>query len=239
MIDSVANRLIDTLPRDLLIDLADMGITRARQAHDIIKNQTDLTGKRARGAEGQIRFRIMEQGFEQICESHGGTLLEGGIIEGSDTRIFQPFMRFSKNSEPGIILGLASMPSKGEIPVKNMSRSAGVILNYNLVPRLALDEKDPKPGDIFVLFLAARDPAKSGLIEEIAVGIIDAGYQDFLFYETMETFIARYAKPETTSLQHTEKAIQKPLVKLKRQAFSYIPPEADGSSEHNETTLTE
>lgn len=224
MENNVIDRLVDVLPRDLLLDLTDMGVTKARQAHEIIRDHTTLNGKSARGAEGQIRFRIMEQGFQEICENYGGMLLEGGLIEGSDTRIFQPFMRFSASDNLGVVLGLASMPAKGDLPVKNMSRKAGVELNYSLTPRLPLDEQDPKPGDIFVLFLVARDPAKSGQIEEIAIGMIDSDYQDFLFYEAMEKFVARYA-PADNVRENEDKDLAKPLVKLKSRRNLYTPPE--------------
>jgi len=234
MKNNILNRLVDVLPRDLLVDLTDMGVTKAREAHEIIRDHTTLYGKSARGAEGQIRFRIMEQGFQESCEKYGGLLLEGGLVEGSDLRIFQPFMRFSgEEGDIGVVLGLASMPAKGEMPVKNMSRRAGVSLNYNLTPRLALDESDPKPGDIFVLFLVARDPAKSGQIEEIAIGIIDSNYEDFLFYEAIEKFVARYAPP-TDIHDDDSDVVSEPLVKLKTKRSIYIPPESDNDDDEKQ-----
>lgn len=233
MENEILNRLVEVLPRHLLLDLTDMGVARARQAHEIIRDHTRLQGKSARGAEGQIRFRIMEQGFQEICETYGGILLEGGLIEGSDLRIFQPFMRFSDDKGPGIVLGLASMPMKGELPVKNMSRAAGVALNYKLTPRLALDERDPQPGDIFILFLVARDPARAGQIDEIAIGIIDAEYKSFLFYESMETFMARYA-PADKPTRADEPVEQKPLVRLKGQRTAFKPPESGDENENDQ-----
>ena len=234
--EEVENRLVKVLSRHLLLDLTDMSVARARQAHEIIRDNTQLQGKSARGAEGQIRFRIMEQGFQEICEHYGAILLEGGLIEGSDLRIFQPFMRFGDSDAPGIVLGLASMPLGGELPTKNMSRTAGVALNYRLTPRLALDKRDPQPGDIFVLFLVARDPAKAGQIEEIAVGIIDAEYQSFLFYETIEKFMARYAPPDQPVQTGEAITPQKPLVRLKGNRTAFKPPEdkkPTGDTENN------
>ncbi len=233
MENEILNRLIEVLPRHLLLDLTDMGVARARQAHEIIRDHTRLQGKSARGAEGQVRFRIMEQGFEEICETYGGVLLQGGLVEGSDLRIFQPFMRFADGTGPGIVLGLASMPARRELPIKNMSRTAGVELNYRLTPRLALDEHDPKPGDIFVLFLVARDPARSGQIDEIAIGIIDAEYKNFLFYESMENFMARYAPPDKPA-QVDEAAPAQPLVKLKSKRKAFKPPESGEKDENSQ-----
>ncbi len=233
MENEVLNRLVEVLPRHLLLDLTDMGVAMALRAHEVIKNETPLQGKRARGAEGQIRFRMMEHEFEQICQNYGGVLLEGGLIEGSDLKIFQPFERFSNGDGPGIVLGLASMPLRGELPVKNMSRTAGVALNYKLTPRLALDERDPKPGDIFVLFLVARDPARAGMIDEIAIGIIDAEYKSYLFYESIETFMARYAPPDKAA-QADEPAEKKSLVRLKGKRTAFKPPESGVEGEKDQ-----
>lgn len=219
MNNDIMNVIVSTLSRDLLLDLTDMGIARARQAFEIIRDNTSLKGKHARGAEGQIRYRIMEQGFQDICENYGGLFLDGGLVQGANLKVFQPFMRFGPTREPGIVLGLASMPSRGEIPTKNMSRTAGVSLNYKITPRLALDECDPQPGDIFILFLVARDPAKAGKVDEIAIGLIDSEYKTYLFYETMEEFMARYNTSPEPFIP------EKPLVRLKPNRGSFRPPE--------------
>lgn len=161
--DEIKACIIETLPRDLLIDLLDTAVARARQAHALIRDNTDLTGRSARGLEGQARFRLMEKGFQKTCERHGGMPLEGDVIPGTDQRYYQPFMRFG-GDHPGVLLGLASMPEPRELPTKNRSRGAGVTLNYHLTPRLDLEgnSRTVKPGDIFVLLLFARDPSQGG-----------------------------------------------------------------------------
>jgi len=208
-------------PRDMIIDLNDMTTALALEAHKIVSERTKLKGKSARGAEGQLRFRILEQGFQEICEQHGGVLIENGLaIGGTVHRIYQPFMRFSKGDGTGVILAIASMPGKRELPVKNESRKAGVMLNYHVTPRLALDKSDPQLGDTFVLFLTARDRAKAGQIEEVAIGVIDSKYEGYVFYETIERFMARYAPAQE------EAKPQENIVKLKRNRKVYVPPEA-------------
>lgn len=201
-----------TLPRELLLDLHEMTIVRAQQAYDIIDKNTDLTGSEKRGTEGLLRYRMMEQGFKKLCTAHGGVEIEGALtVAGTTERIYQPFMRFAgEKGQPSIILGLASMPVKGELPNQNKSREIGVQLNYHVTPRLALDAHDPQPGDIFVVFLTARDMSKPGKIEEVAVGIIESDYQSYAFYEPIEAFMARYAPPAKEP-----EAAAKPLVKLK------------------------
>lgn len=229
------NKLVKALPRGLLLDLYHMTTVRALKAYEIIRDQTDLKGKRARGAEGQIRFRTMEQGFQTINEQHGGVVLEDGVIEGTDLRFYQPFARYAGGNQPGVVLCLASMPQRGELPVKNQSRLAGVSMNFRLTPRLALTEGDPQQGDIFVSFMVARDPARAGQIDEVAIGIISSDYKDFVFYEKIEKFMARYA-PADQPTQDNAPAPAQELVKLKRNRKAFMPPEVkdDEKNSRNE-----
>lgn len=232
--DEIKARIVSTLPRDLLIDLLDTAAARARQAHELIRDNTDLTGRSARGLEGQARFRLMEKGFQDICESHGGLRLEGDVIPGTDLRYFQPFMRFGSD-RPGVLLGLASMPEARELPVKNRSRLAGVSLNYHLSPRLDLEGegRTAKPGDIFVLFLFARDRSQGGRLQEIAIGVIGTGYQGFLAYETVEAFLEIYAPPATGLEAMPEVP---PIVALKKTPKAFKPPEQSDSDEAADDT---
>lgn len=227
--DEIKARIVSTLPRDLLIDLLDNAVARARQAHELIRDNTDLTGRSARGLEGQARFRLMEKGFQDTCELEGGMRLEGDVIPGTDLRYYQPFMRFG-GDRPGVLLGLASMPEPKELPTKNQSRLAGVTLNYHLTPRLDLEGGGgtAKPGDIFVLFVFARDPSRGGRLQEVAIGVIDAEYQGFLAYETVETFMEAYAPPSTETEPTPE---SQPLVTLKKTPKAFRPPEQPGSDE--------
>lgn len=227
--DEIKARIVSTLPRDLLIDLLDTAVARTRQAHELIRDNTDLTGRSARGLEGQARFRLMEKGFQDTCELHGGMRLEGDVIPGTDLRYYQPFMRFG-GEQPGILLGLASLSEPKELPTKNQSRLAGVTLNYQLTPRLDLEGNGgtAKTGDIFVLFLFARDPSQGGHLREVAIGVIDAEYQGFLAYETVEAFMRVYAPPATETKVAPE---SQPLVTLKKTPKAFRPPEQPDSDE--------
>lgn len=234
MTAEIKQRVLSTLPRELVIDLFDVAVSRARQAHELVRDNTDLSGRSARGLEGQARFRLMEKGFQDVCERHGGLRLDGDVIPGTDLRYYQPFMRFGGDA-PGVLLGLASMPARTELPVKNQSRSAGVTLNYRLTPRLDLGDgsASPKPGDIFVLLLFARDPAHAGQVEEVAIGVIDAEYAGYLFYESLEAFLAGYAVPTDSA----EGESGSPLVTLKKTRKAFKPPEtpeADDNAEAGE-----
>ena len=220
-------RLIASLPRDLLIDLFDMAAAKALKAFELIRDGAELDSKRANEAVGQIRFRMQEKGFVETCEKHGGLILVDGIIPGVSARAFQPFARFGGDGQ-GVVLGLATMPTARELPAKNRSRLAGVMLNLGLTPSL-FDEPGPRPGDLFVCFLVARDRSSPGLIDEIAVGIIDDTYKTYVFYEPIAQFLDGYGSdgeapdgPETS---------QPPLVKLKRTRKPFTPPEQGGGDE--------
>jgi hypothetical protein len=224
-------KLTDALPKDLLIDLDDRLRAEALKAFEMVRDRSGLDKKRSRELEGQARFRMMEQSFENVCAKAGGQLLEGGLIPGTDLKVFQPFMRFAGRGSDGtgVILGLATMPDAKSIPTKNRSRVAGVSLNYHLSPRLDFDSAGPKIGDIFALFLVARDKSRGGKIEEVAVGVVSSDYQTLLFYEPLPTFLAGYTAggqaDEAKRQVADAKKSAKPIVSLKKKIKPFVPPE--------------
>lgn len=227
-------RLRQVLPRDLLIDLDDAVRAGSLKAHEVIRDHAGLKRKRnARGAEGQLRFRILEEDFETTCALHGGRPLEGGVMPSTDLAIHQPFMRFEQGGR-GVILALASMPATGELPAKNKSRVAGVAINYNLSLRLDLDGTAPKVGDIFAVLLVARDREQAGKIEEIALGVIQSDYRSYLYYEALEGVLAEVDRDDQPTPPPEAPA---PNVTLKKVVKQFVPPEAsnpedeDGSAE--------
>ena len=230
---SIKARIVITLPRELIIDLFDVAVSRAREAHELVQ-QTDLSGRRARELEGQARFRLMERGFQVACEQHGGVLLEGDVIPGTDLRFFQPFMRFGGDG-PGVVLGLAAMSAKQEIPTKNRSRLAGVSMNHIVDARLDLDGVGgaPRPGDVFVSLLFTRDRDQAGHIDEVAIGLIDAKYEMFLYYEPIERFLEGYAVPHALPGDDNPTP---PLVTLKKVRKVFKPPEMPDAGNADDNT---
>jgi hypothetical protein len=195
----------------------------------MVRDHAGLDPKRSRELEGQARFRMMEKAFQEACELHGGRLLADGIIPLSDLKIFQPFMRFEHDGR-GIIIGLAAMAEPCALPARNKSRKAGATLNYYLSPRLDLDGTGPKIGDIFLLFLVARDREKAGKISEFAVGVIDAGYEQYLFYESLDKYLEGHAdEPETAPPPSA--GTRPPIVSLKKEISPFIPPEHPGKGQ--------
>jgi hypothetical protein len=227
MTSPIRSRLRAVLPRDLFIDLEDRLRAESVKAHEMIRDHSGLMRKRAREAEGQARFRMCEQGFEEVCALQGGHLLEGGVIPMTDLRIHQPFMRFEQGRQ-GVILALATMPETGSLPVANKSRLAGVSINYDLSLRLDLDGKGPKASDIFAVLLVARDRERAGKIEEIALGVIGSNYENFLYYEALDGLLADAADVEADieAMPPAEIMTPAPQVTLKKGVTPFVPPEA-------------
>jgi hypothetical protein len=234
---SQLKRVIATcLSRDLILDLYDAVSARALAAHEMIRDHAQLDEKRSRVVVGRVRFPMQEKSFEDVCHTHGGIKLECDVMPGTDLKFFQPFYRFVGEGI-GIILGFASMPEGSRLPAENMSRKAGVSINFDLEPRLDLDGKGPKAGDVYVLFLVARDPARPGQIAEVAIGVVDAEYEDFLFYESVEEFFSGYgdraikpAGPDGPD-DDSKGGSAKPLVRLKGKAKPFQAPE---TAPHND-----
>ncbi len=224
-------RMPPALFKGLLLDLDDRLRAEAFKAYKMIRDHAGLDTKRGRELEGQARFRMMEKGFQEVCEYHGGRLLPDGIIPFTDLKVFQPFMRFEHRGK-GIILGLAAMPEPRTLPVKNKSRKAAVTLNYYLSPRLDLDGAGPKIGDIFVVFLVSRDKSNAGKIDEMAIGVIDSGYEQFLFYQRLDNYLEGHADaPETVTPPHSPSGILAPVVRLKASIKPFVPPEMPDKEE--------
>lgn len=234
--DPIKNHLRLVIEKGLCIDLEDGETAVAVNAHEIICDHAgSLNKKRAREAEGQLRFRLMEQTFEDVCTFHGGHLLEGNVIPHTELQVFQPFMRFEVEGK-GVILGLASMPQPKTLPSKNKSRLAGITVNYDLIPRLDFDGKGPKVGDIFALLLVSRDRQNPGKIEEIAIGVIDSNYESFLYYESLDKFLQDKSEVPPDSAKPSPVPQSAPVVSLKKGATPFVPPEApaDDKSADNE-----
>lgn len=238
MTEEIRNRFPASKFRDLVVDLEDRLEGETLKASKMITQHSGLDKKRARQLEGQARFRMMEQGFEQVCELHGGQFLPGGILPNSDLKVHQPFMRFGEPGS-GVILGLASMPQPSKIPVKNRSRLAGVSINWQYSQRLDLEGTQPQTGDVFILFLVARDPERSGKLKEVAIGAIDSMYDHFLFYETIDDFLSgEIDQPDVeVSIKTAADLGNAAIVRLKVSPKKFIPhetqPDADKDSGTN------
>lgn len=215
--------------RQLLLDLEDRSRAEALKAFEMVRDRSGLDTRRQRRLDGFSRYLMMEAGFQEVCAFHGGRLLDGGIVPGTDLKVFQPFMRF-EHSGQGVILGLAAMPEPSAVPAKNKSRLAGAALNYELSPRFDFDGTGPKVGDIFVVLLFSRDRARAGLLEEIAIGVINSGHDQYLFYESLEKYLSDQGdsavEPAGDPSGPPVSAGATPAVRLKTTVRPFVPPEA-------------
>lgn len=231
MTDEIKRRLPPRMFKDVFLDLEDRCRAEALKAFEMVRDHANLDRKRSRELEGQARFRMMEKGFQEVCELHGGQLIANGVIPSIELKVFQPFMRFEVDGQ-GIILGLAAMADSRTLPVKNKSRMAGVALNYHLQPTLDLDGTGPKSGDIFVLFLVSRDRKKAGLLDEIAVGIVNSKYEQFLYYETLDKYLEGHADTPPPAPTPTDPPDAGPSgLRLRPHTGPYVPPEAPAEGE--------
>lgn len=230
----IKRRFPPALFKNLFLDLEDRLRASALKAFTMVRDHAGLDPKGSRELEGQARFRMMEKAFRETCELHGGKLLDNGIIPLTDLKIFQPFMRFEVDGQ-GVIFGLAAMPEPKALPIKNMSRKAGVTLNYYLSPRLDLDGTGPRIGDIFILLLVARDRERAGKISEFAIGVIDAGYEQYLFYEPLDKYLEGYAdEPVIAPAPSSGTGAKAPVISLKKTIKPFVPPERPEGGDDNE-----
>lgn len=223
MID-IRHTILQAIPRDFWLDAEDRLRADTMSAHTVINQNFTLSAKRSGSLVGQARFRLQEQGFEEVVPHHGGIILTSGVLPETDLKFYQPFARFA-GPEVGIILGFASMPEKRRLPPKNMSRATGVTLNVRLQASLFDDEDSPKPTDIFVLLLTSRDRNRAGRIEEIAVGAIDSNYNDFIFYESLDDFLSGYETAPGDPDSPDSPLDGDPIVKLRTTRKPFTPPE--------------
>ncbi|MFU1607891.1 hypothetical protein ACM25O_16185 [Sulfitobacter pontiacus] len=233
MIEVIKKRFPPDTYWALLIDLEDRCRAEALKAFEMVRDHAGLDKKRGRELEGQARFRMMEKGFQEVCEVHGGELLTGGLIPNTNLKVFQPFMRFEHEGK-GVILGLAAMPEPSGLPIKNKSRLAGVTLNYHLQPNLDLDGVGAQVGDVFIVFLISKDRERAGRLEEIAIGVISAAYDQFLCYEPLENYLGDQ-EVVTDGAAPTSAAADVPAVRLKASIRPFVPPEAPKETEAEES----
>lgn len=72
------------------------------------------------------------------------------------------------------------------------------------------------------------------MIDEIAVGVVDSGYSNFLFYEALDEFLRDQSDAPLAPapvVVEPAKAEPKPEVKLRKQIKPFVPPEAPGQDE--------
>ena len=103
----------------------------------------------------------------------------------------------------------------------------------DLQARLDLDGTGPKVGDVFILLLVARDRAVAGQIEEIAIGVINSGYEQYLHYETLPSYLQGHAD-ESVTPGPTPLAPTSTVIQLKPKITPFVPPEKQDGDKPSE-----
>ena len=84
-----------------------------------------------------------------------------------------------------------------------------------------------------MLLLVARDRERAGLIEEMAIGIVDSKYESFLFYEPLGKFMSGHGEePIAPAPRPLSPA---PTVVLKKGVTPFVPPEVPAPDEKKDT----
>jgi len=184
----VASKIRKCIPRDFLIDLLDDHDTAFRQA-SLATADLGLEKRRRIRAAGWTRFELLEQGMSNLCDLYGGFALPDGVLPGTELRLFNDCYVFGD-----VLLGRASMVEAGSLPKKNLTRSRASTLNRFrqttfLEPEASTGAKAPT---VFVLILSSRDFSDLSKPGEIAVAVIEDGYNQFSMYQRLEDFIASY-----------------------------------------------
>lgn len=226
----LAGRLKGCLPRGLILDLDDHFRASALKAWHVVRDHSGLNKKRARRIEGVTRFQMLEQDFETVSALHGGVEISG-VLPGSNLKIFQTFFRFGPHNGPGVVIGFAMMPESNKLPTQNITRRAGVTLNIHLSPAFDLDGRGMRDGDLFAAFLVARNPARAGHILQMAVGVIECTFEQFLFYETLDKFLSDEADaPDVGPANPPPSPAGVGSLRI-RTATPYVPPEFGSEDE--------
>lgn len=203
--DQIAALIVRNVPRPFWIEARARLTAAFASAPAIIKKHTALKPFRAARVSGQLRFALIEQGFETVGANLGAINLYQQELPGMpDALVFQPLQQFG-----AVIVGYASQPKPGSLPAKNLTRGRAVQLNFAFSDHLGLDGVAPPAPTLFVSMLTTPDPANPGSVGSIEIGVIDSRYDHFMFHEPLSEFMKRYARP----------AAKKPpsLVKLRKK----------------------
>ena len=213
------NIIANNVPRDAIIDLADRVRAGTATAHRVISEGTDLDPRRRNRASGMLRFHINEKGFEDVTRFYGGIPLLNGQLPNIELSVHQPYQQFGQ-----VLLGFASATEPGTAPTKNKSRSNAAQLNLDFMQNLGAEPK--KSDTLFALLVAYRDWGNPGKIAEIGVGMLASDNTHFVFYERLETFVARYAPARGNNVVPLDPASTRPpLVSLKNPSQPFAPSE--------------
>jgi hypothetical protein len=81
--------------------------------------------------------------------------------------------------------------------------------------------------------LVARDRQRAGKIEELAVGVIASNYENYLYYEPLEEFLAGDGTSEIEQGPPPDEP--PPQITLKTTVVPFVPPEKPAADEEEDS----
>ena len=154
-----------------------------------------LTGKAAARTVGYATHEITEDRLIQMGVVQGGIVIQGSCFPGTQLRNYQVLVEYGS-----IVVGKATIAEVGELPTKNLTRANGVTLNRSYAEQLELPSfsqavearVDSSDVPMYVTILTCRDRNNLSGLHEVAVAVIDASFESFIFYDEIDSFIAGY-----------------------------------------------
>jgi hypothetical protein len=209
--EALATELVQRLEQPELLDF----IGKARSAASTAaKSATDvgLTGAWRKRVTGMTHRGLCEDALDQVAKSMDATSFKG-TVPGTEVKVYQQ-VHFVK----GVLLGLASVPEPGELPVRNLTRSnLAQCINAHWEADLFGKRTAPPEIEVYALLLVCRDRKNLGDLQEVAIAVIAANYDKYLHYERLESFLRRYEPKEEPQPNVT------PV--MKKSVGTYVPPE--------------
>ncbi|MGE0604748.1 MAG: hypothetical protein AB7O46_13280 [Xanthobacteraceae bacterium] len=213
--ERIAKALITRLPKSELVEFLN-GVHSAAKRSAKLANDAGLEGAGKARVAGFTRFILSENVLDNTAKSMGAEPLSG-TIPATDLRIYQ-----TVHVKNGALLGLATIPEPGILPAKNLTRAnLSSIVNAHWQPDLF--KTGPHPTiEIYAVLIVCRDPANISDLQEVAIAVISAKYDQYLHYEKLDQFLKRY---EPVSEKKSAPAV-KPKLKT---ASPYVAPEDEAA----------
>jgi len=149
-----------------------------------------LAGRFALQIAGFGAYAIQNKRLPDLTLLQGGHVIEGQNFPGTELRSYQPICRYGR-----VLVGKASIQDPGELPSQNITRANGATVNVKHGSTACFPGFGPKPpveDVIYALLLTCRDRNDPERYTHVAIAVLEPDFSGFIFYESLDTFIAGY-----------------------------------------------